>query len=66
MRPPAADAPQELRKGRVRRLLDWGRCLYRSAAIGYGAFSMYTNPWVIKAILASLWTCARVVSRFLL
>ena len=36
----------ELRKGRVRRLVDWGKSLYRVGAIGYGAFSMFSNPWV--------------------
>jgi hypothetical protein len=56
----------ELRKGRVRRLLDWGKSLYRVGAIGYGAFSMFTNPWVAKAVLAALWSCLRLVGRMVL
>jgi hypothetical protein len=56
----------ELRKGRVRRLLDWGKSLYRLGALGYGAFSMFTNPWVAKAVLAALWSCLRLMGRLLL
>lgn len=56
----------ELRKGRVRRLLDWGKLLYRLGAVGYGAFSMCTNPWVAKAVLAALWSCLRLMGRFVL
>ncbi|KAL4458852.1 hypothetical protein ABPG75_013717 [Micractinium tetrahymenae] len=56
----------ELRKGRVRRLLDWGRSLYRLGAVGYGAFTMFTNPWVAKAVLAALWSCLRLMGRLVL
>ncbi|PSC76909.1 hypothetical protein C2E20_0693 [Micractinium conductrix] len=56
----------ELRKGRVRRLLDWGRSLYRLGAVGYGAFSVFTNPWVAKAVLAALWSCVRLMGRIVL
>ena len=38
-----------------------GRCIYRCAAFGYGAFSMYTNPWLVRAILAALWTASRLM-----
>ena len=55
---------QELRKGHVRRLLDWGKHLYRLGAVGYGAFSMCTNPWVAKAVVAALWTALRMIGRF--
>lgn len=56
----------ELRKGRVRRLLDWGRSLYRLGAVGYGAFTMFSNPWVAKAVLAALWSCLRLMGRLVL
>ena len=38
-------ALKEMRKGRVRRLWDWGRFAYRAVALSYGAFAAYTNPW---------------------
>lgn len=49
----------ELRKGRMRRLWDWGRCFYRAGVVAYSAFSMFSNPWVAKAVLAALWTALR-------
>jgi hypothetical protein len=53
---------KELRKGRVRRLWEWGRFVYRYAAFGYGAFSVYENPWLVRAVLAALFTAARIMS----
>lgn len=53
----------ELRKGRVRRLWDWGRCFYRAGVVAYGAFSMFSNPWVAKALVAALWTAVRMMGR---
>lgn len=58
------DTLRELRKGRVRRLWDWGRCFYRTGVVAYGAFSMFSNPWVAKAVLVALWTAVRMVGRF--
>lgn len=55
---------RELRKGRVRRLWDWGRYLYRAAALGYGAFAAYTNPWIAEAVLKAVFTCARYARMF--
>ena len=52
---------QELRKGRVRRLWEWGRMLYRITAFSYGAFSVYENPWLVRAVLAALWTACRMM-----
>ena len=38
----------------------WGRMIYRLTAFSYGAFSVYENPWLVRAVLAALWTaCAR-------
>ena len=56
----------ELRKGQLRRLWDWGKSLYRCAAVGYGALSVYTNPWLVNAVLTSLFTGSRVVCGLLL
>ena len=52
---------QELKKGRVRRLWEWGRMLYRITAFSYGAFSVYENPWLVRAVLAALWTACRML-----
>lgn len=52
---------QELKKGRVRRLWEWGRMLYRITAFSYGAFSVYENPWLVRAVLAALWTACRIL-----
>ncbi|KAL6774297.1 hypothetical protein ACKKBG_A24460 [Auxenochlorella protothecoides x Auxenochlorella symbiontica] len=57
-----AETIQELRKGRVRRLLDWGRTIYRAVAVSYGAFSAYTNPWLAKAVLTALLTAVRMLA----
>lgn len=55
---------KEIRKGKVRKLWDWGRFLYRAAAMSYGAFAAYTNPWIAEAVLRGLFTCARFARNF--
>ncbi|KAK9806476.1 hypothetical protein WJX73_001182 [Symbiochloris irregularis] len=55
------DALQALRKGRVRRLWEWGRCIYRCIAFSYGAFSVYENPWLVRALLAAIWTASKII-----
>jgi hypothetical protein len=52
---------QSLRKGRVRQLWAWGRFLYRGVAIGYSVFSMYENPWLVRAVLAAIWTASKMM-----
>ncbi|BDA46305.1 hypothetical protein COCOBI_08-3970 [Coccomyxa sp. Obi] len=54
---------KELKKGRVRRLWEWGRMIYRVTAFSYGAFSVYENPWLVRALLAALWTACRMLLR---
>lgn len=56
-----ASGMQELRKGRVQRLWEWGRCIYRCIAFSYGTFSVYQNPWLVRALLAAIWTAAKVI-----
>lgn len=51
----------ELRRGKVKKLWAWGKWLYRAAALSYGAFGAYTNPWLARAVLAALWTSAKVM-----
>ena len=52
---------KELRKGRMQSLWAWGRTLYRYGAVGYGAYGLYSNPWVARASLQALWACAKVI-----
>lgn len=49
----------EIRKSRVRHLWEWGRSLYRAAAVSYAASSMYNNPWLVMAVLKATWAAAR-------
>ena len=47
-------------------LLDWkARELWAAlaGAVGYGAFTAFSNPWVAKAVLAALWTFVRAMGR---
>ena len=52
---------QELRKSRTQKLWAWGRAIYRCVAFSYGAFSVYENPWLVRAVLAALWTASRMM-----
>lgn len=52
---------QELQKSRMRQLWGWGRAIYRCLAFSYGAFSVYENPWLVRALLAALWTASRMM-----
>ena len=54
---------QDLSKSKVRRLWEWGRCIYRCIAFSYGAFSVYENPWLVRAVLMALWTASKLVIR---
>ena len=51
----------ELRRGKIKKVWAWGRWLYRAAALSYGAFGAYTNPWLARAVLAAVWTSAKVM-----
>lgn len=51
----------ELRKGRISSVWTWCRWLRAGATVSAAAFSAYTNPWLARAVLAAVWTAARVV-----
>lgn len=40
---------------------EWGHYAYRAAAMGYGVFSVYENPWLFRALLAAVWTASRMI-----
>lgn len=51
----------ELRMNRIRRLWSWGKYLYRCAALGYSAFSMYQHPWIVAAVLRAMYTSSKFI-----
>lgn len=57
---------RDLRKGHVRKFWEWGRCAYRCIAFSYGAFSVYENPWLVRAVVTALWTAGKVMLGMLL
>lgn len=65
--PPAALAAalkttlHELRRSRLTRLWAWGRWVYRGATVGGAVVGAWTNPWLARAVLAAVWTSAKVV-----
>ena len=57
---------QDLQKGRVQQVWAWGRCMYRCIAFSYGAFSVYENPWLVRAVITALWAAGKVMLGILL
>lgn len=57
--PPPPFLPQELRKSRLQHLWEWGRALYRAAAVSYAAFGIYQNPWLVMALMKATWAATR-------
>lgn len=56
---------QELRRGPTQNMWRYGQSIYRCAAVTYGAFSLYTNPWLVRAVLAAIWTASRILTGLL-
>jgi hypothetical protein len=52
---------QDLRKSKVRIAWEWGRCAYRAAAMSYGVFSVYENPWLFRALMAAMWAASKMI-----
>lgn len=52
---------QELRKSKMQQLWGWGRAIYRCVSFSYGAFTVYENPWLVRALLTAMWTASRVM-----
>ena len=53
-------ALSDLRRGRMRRLWDYGRTAHRWGVWLYGLGAMVENPWLIKALCVALYTGGRV------
>lgn len=56
---------QELKKSRFRQLLVWGKYVYRGAAFAYSALMMYENPWLVRAVVTTLWSAGAVLMQML-
>ena len=50
----------QLRRGKMRRLWDYGRTVHRWGVWLYGFGAMVENPWLIKALCVGLYTGGRV------
>jgi hypothetical protein len=53
-------ALRDVRRGKARRLWDWGRNVHRWGVWVYSAASLYENPWLVKALALAFWTAGRV------
>lgn len=51
---------KELRKSKVVVLWQWGSTIWRLGAMSYGAFTVYTNPWLVRTVLQATWCCSRL------
>lgn len=40
--------------------------MYRCIAFSYGAFSVYENPWLVRAAVTALWAAGKVMLGVLL
>lgn len=40
--------------------------MYRCIAFSYGAFSVYENPWLVRAVVMALWAAGKVMLGILL
>lgn len=51
---------KELRKSKIVVLWNWGSAIWRLGAMSYGAFTVYTNPWLVRTVLQAVWCCSRL------
>eukprot|EP00775_Hariotina_reticulata_P013853 gene13853-13975_t len=54
-----------IRRRRYRVIWDWGRWLYRATTVSYGALQLYEHPWVVRAVVAAVWTSSKMALGFL-
>lgn len=52
-----------MKKSTFSQVLTWGKYAYRGAAFAYSAFTVYQNPWLIRAVVAALWSAGSVLVR---
>eukprot|EP00879_Flechtneria_rotunda_P012376 GHRR01012924.1.p1 GENE.GHRR01012924.1~~GHRR01012924.1.p1 ORF type:complete len:265 (+),score=82.12 GHRR01012924.1:518-1312(+) len=49
-----------IRRSRYRVIWDWGRWLYRWGGVSYSALQLYEHPWVVRALVAAIWTSSKM------
>eukprot|EP00955_Chlamydomonas_euryale_P064353 358951-Chlamydomonas_euryale.AAC.10 len=58
-----ACAMQGMKQSRFRQACRAGTYAYRWTALGYSAFQMYSNPWIMQAIVTAIMTFTRMTFR---
>mmetsp|Transcript_5376 Transcript_5376/g.9274 ORF Transcript_5376/g.9274 Transcript_5376/m.9274 type:complete len:197 (-) Transcript_5376:1324-1914(-) len=56
-------ALKTLKQSRFKQMWNVGRYAYRWTTLTWSAVQMYQNPWLIQAVLATLWTFSRLTLR---
>jgi hypothetical protein len=56
---------QEMKSSKLRQLFTMGKYTYRGAAFAYSAFAVYQNPWLVRAVVSSMWAAANVLYQLL-
>ena len=51
---------QSMKQSKFKQACTVGRYAYRFTALSYSAFQMYTNPWIIQAIIRTLFTLSKM------
>ncbi|KAF8057106.1 osbI [Scenedesmus sp. PABB004] len=54
-----------IRRRRYRVILDWGTWAYRCSAVSYSALQLYSHPWLVRAVVAAIWTSSKMALGFL-
>ncbi|KAF5836099.1 hypothetical protein DUNSADRAFT_6470 [Dunaliella salina] len=54
---------QGLKQTRFKQLCTYGRSAYRWSALTYSALQMYQNPWLIRAVITTIWAFSKLGMR---
>jgi hypothetical protein len=56
-------AVRSMKQAKFKQLCAVGWHVYRWSALGYSAFQMYTNPWIVQGIIRALFALSRMTMR---
>uniref|UniRef100_A0A7S3QKI0 Uncharacterized protein n=1 Tax=Dunaliella tertiolecta TaxID=3047 RepID=A0A7S3QKI0_DUNTE len=54
---------QGLKQTRFKQMCTYGRSAYRWSALTYSALQMYQNPWLIRAVITTIWAFSKLGMR---